>query len=151
MDPERSQRELQKTANRTARPRKPHASGGDGFDGGRIQTSAAGGIRIGRVSWRRSLIRMMGSMGGGYPKRGGEYVVHGFVVSDREHEDAAGGSPGDKRRQRAEETDAGADSLDEADEKIERDAAKRHKRGWRQGRMQTTGTRRATGRVSGEE
>ncbi|KAF8596351.1 hypothetical protein BDV93DRAFT_514228 [Ceratobasidium sp. AG-I] len=47
----------------------------------------------------------------------------------REHGDAAGGSPGDKRRRRAEETDAGADLLDEVGKKIERDAAKRHKRG----------------------
>ncbi|KAF8594373.1 hypothetical protein BDV93DRAFT_565498 [Ceratobasidium sp. AG-I] len=121
MDPKHEQHELQKTANRTARPRKPHASRGGGFDGGRSRASAAGGIWIGRVSWRGSVIQMMGSMGGeaqAMPKRGGE-----------EHEDAAGGSPGGKRRQRAEETDAGADSLDEVDEEIGREAEKGHTRG----------------------
>ncbi|KAF8595397.1 hypothetical protein BDV93DRAFT_575384 [Ceratobasidium sp. AG-I] len=97
MDPEREKRKLQKTANRTSRPRKPHASRSGGFDRARSQASAAGGIWIERASWRGSVIRMMGSMVDDSP-RGAE---------DREHEDATGGSPGDKRRARAEETNAG--------------------------------------------
>ncbi|KAF8596340.1 hypothetical protein BDV93DRAFT_563410 [Ceratobasidium sp. AG-I] len=109
MDPEREQRKLQKTANRTSRPGKPHTSGGGGFDRGRSRAPVVGAQAT--------------------PKRGGEYVAHGFVVSDREHEDATGSSPAGKRRKSAEEIDAGADSLDEADEKIEREAARRHKRG----------------------
>ncbi|KAF8595394.1 Leo1-domain-containing protein [Ceratobasidium sp. AG-I] len=138
MDPEREQRELQKTANRTARPRKPRASGGGGFDGGR-RNRASGATR------RREEVFGSDESGGeggsdsddGFdgrrkvqaaPKRGGEYVADDFVVTDEEDEDVAGSSPaGKKRRKRAEDTDAGMDSLDEADEKIEREAAKRRK------------------------
>jgi RNA polymerase-associated protein LEO1 len=136
MDPEREQRELQKTANRTARPRKQRAPGG-GFDGTRRS-------RVSVASRRREDV--FGSdesggegnsdsddgLGGGRKKtqsttkRGGEYVADDFVVSDEDDADDAGGSPAGKRRKG--QDDGGMDSLDEADEKIEREAAKRRKK-----------------------
>ncbi|KAG9122232.1 hypothetical protein FRC07_001482 [Ceratobasidium sp. 392] len=147
MDPEREQRELQKSANRSARPRKPRASGGGGGFGG------GGGARKGRASMasrRRDDVFASDDSGGeansdsddGYgrrkvqapPKRGGEYVADDFVVSDEEDED--GGSPGKKRRKSREEADAGMDSLDEADERIEREAAKRRKREKEEGKAE---------------
>ncbi|EUC55713.1 LEO1-like protein [Rhizoctonia solani AG-3 Rhs1AP] len=133
MDPEREQRELQKTANRSARPRKPRASTG-GFDGARRS-------RASTASRRRDDVFASDDSGGdansdsddgigsrkkaqSAPKRGGEYVADDFVVSDEDEADD-GESPRGKRRKGR---DDGMDSLDEADEKIEREAAKRRKK-----------------------
>ncbi|CAE6437590.1 unnamed protein product [Rhizoctonia solani] len=133
MDPEREQRELQKTANRSARPRKPRASAG-GFDSARRS-------RASTASRRRDDVFASDESGGDVnsdsddgmgsrkktqsaPKRGGEYVADDFVVSDEDDADY-GGSPSGKRRKGH---DDGMDSLDEADEKIEREAAKRRKK-----------------------
>ncbi|KAF8705594.1 Leo1-like protein, partial [Rhizoctonia solani] len=133
MDPEREQRELQKTANRSARPRKPRASMG-GFDGARRS-------RTSTASRRRDDVFASDDSGGDVnsdsddgigarkktqsaPKRGGEYVADDFVVSDEDDADD-GGSPNGKRRKGH---DDGMDSLDEAEEKLEREAAKRRKK-----------------------
>ncbi|GAB1518514.1 Paf1 complex component [Rhizoctonia solani] len=133
MDPEREQRELQKTANRSARPRKPRASMG-GFDGARRS-------RTSTASRRRDYVFASDDSGGDVnsdsddgigarkktqsaPKRGGEYVADDFVVSDEDDADD-GGSPNGKRRKGH---DDGMDSLDEAEEKLEREAAKRRKK-----------------------
>lgn len=135
MDPEREQRELQKTANRTARPRKPRAAGG-GFEGARRSRTSA-------TSRRRDDVFGSDESGGeahsdsddgigsrkkAQPtaKRGGEYVADDFVVSDEDDADDVGGSPAGKRRKG--HGDGGMDSLDEADEKIEREVAKRRKK-----------------------
>ncbi|KAG8699233.1 hypothetical protein FRC08_005425 [Ceratobasidium sp. 394] len=148
MDPERAQRELQKSANRTARPRKPRASAGGGFGGtGGGGGGGGGGGRRGRASMgskKRDDVFASDDSGAdgnsddedGFdgrrkvqsaPKRGGEYVADDFVVSDEDDEE--GGSPGGKkRRKRSGDADAAMDSLDEADERIEREAAKRRKR-----------------------
>ncbi|QRV88597.1 RNA polymerase-associated protein LEO1 [Ceratobasidium sp. AG-Ba] len=136
MDPEREQRELQKTANRSARPRKPRASMG-GFGGGARRSRASVSSRrrddvfASDDSGGEANSDSDGGFGGGRkvtaaPKRGGEYVADDFVVSDEEDEDG-GASPG-KRKEHREDADAGMDSLDEADERIEREAAKRRKR-----------------------
>ncbi|KAG8746088.1 hypothetical protein FRC10_006191 [Ceratobasidium sp. 414] len=147
MDPEREQRELQKSANRTARPRKPRASAGGGFGGGGGGGGGGGSGRRGRTSTgsrRREDVFVSDESGAeahsddddGFdgrrkvqsaPKRGGEYVADDFVVSDEDDEDV-GASPGVKKRRKRGEADAAMDSLDEADERIEREAAKRRKR-----------------------
>ncbi|KAG8780440.1 hypothetical protein FRC12_023022 [Ceratobasidium sp. 428] len=165
MDPEREQRELQKTANRTARPRKPRASTG-GFGGG-----GGGGGRKGRASMasrRRDDVFASDDSGGdvhsdsddGFdgrrkvqaaPKRGGEYVTDEFVVSDEDDEYAGGSPGGKKRRKRAEEADAGMDSLDEADERIEREAAKKRKREKEEGKAGGDSDADANGDVDMED
>ncbi|KAH7335557.1 Leo1-like protein-domain-containing protein [Rhizoctonia solani] len=140
MDPEREQRELQKTANRSARPRKPRAPTG-GFDSARRgRTSTA--------SRRRDDVFASDDSGGegnsdsddgmgsrkkaqSAPKRGGEYVADDFVVSDEDDADEYG-SPRGKRSRKSH--DDGMDALDEADEKIEREAAKRRKKEKESGR-----------------
>ncbi|KAJ1306541.1 hypothetical protein OPQ81_007542 [Rhizoctonia solani] len=133
MDPEREQRELQKTANRSARPHNTRAFMGRFNVTTRNRKSAA--------SRRRDYALAPDESGGeansdsddgmgsrkktqSAPKRSGEYVADDFVVSDEDDVDDMG-SPGGKRRKGH---DDGMDSLDEADEKIEREVAKRRKK-----------------------
>ncbi|CUA77130.1 RNA polymerase-associated protein LEO1 [Pongo abelii] [Rhizoctonia solani] len=132
MDPEREQRELQKTANRSARPRKPRASTG-GFESARRSRASAASRRRDDVFASDDSGDANSDSDDGVgsrkkaqaaPKRGGEYVADDFVVSDEDDADD-GASPSGKRRKGH---DDGMDSLDEAEEKIEREAAKRRKK-----------------------